>query len=111
MRRGAWDSWLSLKIKVDGLSVVWPKNQWDGFLWFGLETSGDGFLQFGLKTGGDGFLRFGERCCEACGFEWQEFRLLEKLNSQLSSELGSCCLGDCPGGVCDPDDARQRDPR
>jgi hypothetical protein len=30
-RRGAWVSWLSLKTKVDGLSVVWPQNHWDGF--------------------------------------------------------------------------------
>jgi hypothetical protein len=67
-RRGAWVSWLSLKIKVDGLSVVWPQNHrddlsvvwpqnhWDGFLQFGLKTGGDSFLQFDLKTGGDGFL-------------------------------------------------------
>jgi hypothetical protein len=64
-------SWLSLKAKVDSLSVVWPQNHWDGFwrfglktccdsfLWFGLKTSGGGFLQFGLKTGGDGFSWFG----------------------------------------------------
>jgi hypothetical protein len=30
-RRGAWVSWLSRKIKVDGLSVVWPQNHWDSF--------------------------------------------------------------------------------
>jgi hypothetical protein len=30
-RRGARVSWLSLKTKVDGLSVVWPQNHWDGF--------------------------------------------------------------------------------
>jgi hypothetical protein len=29
-KRGAWISWLSLKIKVDGLSVVWLQNHWDG---------------------------------------------------------------------------------
>jgi hypothetical protein len=28
--RGAQVSWLSLKTKVDGLSVVWPQNHWDG---------------------------------------------------------------------------------
>jgi hypothetical protein len=39
--------------------VVWPKNHWDNFLWFGLKSGGDGFHQFGLKTSGDGFLRFG----------------------------------------------------
>jgi hypothetical protein len=51
-------SWLILKTKVKGLSVVWPQNHWDDFLWFGLKTSGDGFLRFGLKTHGDGFLQF-----------------------------------------------------
>jgi hypothetical protein len=50
---------LSLKTKVDGLSEVWPQNHWDGFLWFGLKTSGDSFLWFDLKTGGDGLSRFG----------------------------------------------------
>jgi hypothetical protein len=50
---------LSLKTKVDGLSVVWPQNHWDGFLWFDLKTSGDSFLWFDLKTGGDGLSRFG----------------------------------------------------
>jgi hypothetical protein len=29
-RREAWVSWLSLKTKVEGLSVVWPQNHWDG---------------------------------------------------------------------------------
>jgi hypothetical protein len=50
---------LSLKTKVDGLSVVWPQNHWDSFLQFDLKTGGDSFLQFGLKTSGDGFSRFG----------------------------------------------------
>jgi hypothetical protein len=49
-------SWLSLKTKVDSLSVVWSQNHWNGFLRFGLKTSDDGFLWFVLKTGGDGFL-------------------------------------------------------
>jgi hypothetical protein len=49
---------LSLKTKVDGLSVVWPQNHWDDFLQFGLKTDGDGFLWFALKTGGNGFLWF-----------------------------------------------------
>jgi hypothetical protein len=48
-------SWLSLKTKVDGLSVVWPQNHWDSFLRFGLKTGGDGFLWFNLKTDGDNF--------------------------------------------------------
>jgi hypothetical protein len=46
---------LSLKTKVDGLSVVWPQNHWDSFLRFGLKTGGDGFSWFDLKTGGVGF--------------------------------------------------------
>jgi hypothetical protein len=50
---------LSLKTKVDGLSVVWPQNHWDSFLLFSLKTSGDGFSGFGLKTGSDGFSGFG----------------------------------------------------
>jgi hypothetical protein len=50
--RGAWVSWLSLKTKVDGLSVVWTQNHWDGFSsvwasklmatvceWFGLKIT------------------------------------------------------------------------
>jgi hypothetical protein len=41
------------------LSVGWPQNHWDSFLWFDFKTSGDGFLRFVLKTGGDGFSRFG----------------------------------------------------
>jgi hypothetical protein len=54
-RRGAWISWLSLKTKVDSLSVVWPQNHWDGFSRFGLKTSGDNFSWSGLKTDGFGF--------------------------------------------------------
>jgi hypothetical protein len=51
-RRGARVSWLSIKTKVDGLSVVWHQNHWDGFSsvwaskpmttvceWFGLKTT------------------------------------------------------------------------
>jgi hypothetical protein len=40
---------------VNGLSVVWAKNHWDGLLRFGLKTGSHGFFWFGLKTGGDGF--------------------------------------------------------
>jgi hypothetical protein len=36
-------SWLSLKIKLDGLSVVWPQNQSDGFRRFSLKTDDGGF--------------------------------------------------------------------
>jgi hypothetical protein len=51
-RLGARVSWSSLKTNVDGLSVVWPQNHWDGFSsvcaskpmatvceWFGLKTT------------------------------------------------------------------------
>jgi hypothetical protein len=46
------------KPKWDGLSVVWPQNHWDGFLWFDLKTGGDSFLWFGLKIGGNSFFWF-----------------------------------------------------
>jgi hypothetical protein len=55
-RREARISWSSLKTKVDGLSVVWPQNHWDGFSRFGFKTGGDGSSWFGLKTGGGWFL-------------------------------------------------------
>jgi hypothetical protein len=42
---------LSLKTQADGLSVVWPQNHLDGFIWFGVKTNGNGFPSFGLKTG------------------------------------------------------------
>jgi hypothetical protein len=48
-RREAQISWLSLKTKVDGLSVVWPQNHWDYFLRFGLKTSGGGFSGLASK--------------------------------------------------------------
>jgi hypothetical protein len=51
-RLGVRVSWLRLKTKVDGLSVVWPQNHWDDFSlvcppkpmatvceWFGLKTN------------------------------------------------------------------------
>jgi hypothetical protein len=56
--RGAHVSWLSLKTKVDGLSMVWHQNHWDGFLWFIVKTCGDGFLRFDFKIGGGDFCRF-----------------------------------------------------
>jgi hypothetical protein len=53
---------LSLKTKVDGLSVVWPQNHWDGFSsvwasklmatvceWFGLETTRTVFIGLASK--------------------------------------------------------------
>jgi hypothetical protein len=58
-RQWAWVSLLSLKTNVDGLSIVWPQNHWDGFLRFVLKTGGDGFLRSGLKTSGDGLSPFG----------------------------------------------------
>jgi hypothetical protein len=60
-RRGARVSWLSLKTKVDGLSVVWPQNHWDGFSglasnpvatvsWLSLKTKVvEGFLVWASK--------------------------------------------------------------
>jgi hypothetical protein len=54
-RRGARVSWLSLKTKVDSLSVVWHQNNWDSFFRFCIKTGGDGFSRFGLTTGGEGF--------------------------------------------------------
>jgi hypothetical protein len=62
-RRGAQVSWLSLKTKVDGLSVVWPQNHWDGFSsvwaskpmatvceWFGLKITRTVFPSLASKT-------------------------------------------------------------
>jgi hypothetical protein len=42
-------------------------------------------------------------------FNGEDFGYWKKMNSQLSSELGSCYLGDHIGGVRDPSDALQRD--
>jgi hypothetical protein len=44
-------------------------------------------------------------------FNGEDFVYWKKLNSQLSLEPGSCYLGDRTGGIRDPDDTRQRDPR
>jgi hypothetical protein len=60
---------LSLKTKVDDMSVVSSQNYWDGFLRFYLKTGANGFLRFGLKTGGDSFLRFGLKIGYD-GFSW-----------------------------------------
>jgi hypothetical protein len=49
LRRGACVSWLSIKTKIYGLSVVWPQNYWDSFLRFGLKTGGDGFSSLASK--------------------------------------------------------------
>jgi hypothetical protein len=49
-------SWLSLKTKVDGLSMVWPQNHWDGFSRFSLKTGIRGFPYLGLKTGSYGLV-------------------------------------------------------
>jgi hypothetical protein len=62
---------LSLNTKVDGLSVVWPQNHWDGFSsiwaskpmttvckWFGLKTTRMVFADLASKpvaTVSDGF--------------------------------------------------------
>jgi hypothetical protein len=55
-RRGTQVSWLSLKTKVHGLSVVWPQNHWDGLSVICPQNHWNGFLRFDLKTSGDGFL-------------------------------------------------------
>jgi hypothetical protein len=43
-------SWLSLKTKVDSLSMVWPQNHWDSFSQFGLKTGGDDFPILASKS-------------------------------------------------------------
>jgi hypothetical protein len=53
--RRARVSWLSLKIKIDGLSVIWLQNHWDGLSVNWLQNYWGSFLRFGLKTGGDSF--------------------------------------------------------
>jgi hypothetical protein len=58
-RWGARVSYLSLKTKFDGLSMVWPQNHWDDFIQFSLKINGDGFLRFSIKTGGYDVSRFG----------------------------------------------------
>jgi hypothetical protein len=67
----AWISWLNLKIKIDGLlvvwaqnhcdglSLVWPQNHWYDFLRFYLKTGGDDFSWFALKTSGFEFFGLG----------------------------------------------------
>jgi hypothetical protein len=53
MRRwGERVSWLSLKIKVHDLSVVWPQNHCDSLSVVLAQNHSDGFSRFGLKTGG-----------------------------------------------------------
>jgi hypothetical protein len=49
-RRGARVSLLSLKSKIDGLSVIWHQNRWDGFLRFGIKTGGDDFSDLTSKS-------------------------------------------------------------
>jgi hypothetical protein len=48
-RRGGRVSWLSLKTKVDGLSVIWPKNHWDSLSRFDLKIGALGFHDLDLK--------------------------------------------------------------
>jgi hypothetical protein len=70
---------LSLKTKVDGLSVVWPQNHSDDFLRFDLKTGGNTFFRFGLKTGGGGFswfgLKFGGRGFSGLGLKTGSYGL------------------------------------
>jgi hypothetical protein len=48
-RAGAHVTCLSLKTKVDGLSVVWPQHHWNGFSRFDLKTGVGGFSSLSLK--------------------------------------------------------------
>jgi hypothetical protein len=48
-RRGAQVSWFRLKTKVDGLSVIWPQNHWDGFSRFDLKIGGLSFSVWASK--------------------------------------------------------------
>jgi hypothetical protein len=50
---------LSLKTKVDDLSVVCAQNHWDGFLRFGIKTGSNGFLVEPQTQGGGGFPSLG----------------------------------------------------
>jgi hypothetical protein len=43
-------SWLSLKIKVYGLSVVWPENHWDRFPGLGLKAGSYGLMIWDSKS-------------------------------------------------------------
>jgi hypothetical protein len=54
-RRGARVSWLSLKTKVDSLSMILPQNHWDSLSVVWPQNHCDDFSQVGLKTGGDDF--------------------------------------------------------
>jgi hypothetical protein len=58
-RREARVSWLSLKTMVNGLSVVWPQNHWEGFFRFSLKTGGDCFLVEPQNQGGGWFSGLG----------------------------------------------------
>jgi hypothetical protein len=49
-RRGVRVSWFSLKTKIDGLSVVWPQNHWDGFSSLDLKTGSYGLVIWGSKS-------------------------------------------------------------
>jgi hypothetical protein len=46
---------LSLKTKVDDLSVVWPQNHWDDFLRFDLKIDDNRFLVEPQNQGSGGF--------------------------------------------------------
>jgi hypothetical protein len=78
-RRGAWVSWLSLKIKVDG------------FLQFRLKTGGDGFSSLGLNTGSSGLVicaskspwRFLGLCLKIK--QTSVYRLLHKINEESTA--------------------------
>jgi hypothetical protein len=82
---------LSLKTKVDGLSVVWPQNQWDGFLWFGVKTGGDDFLVESQNHGGGGFPGLGLKT-GSCGLViWASKSPRRFLGLGLKTKQASVC--------------------
>jgi hypothetical protein len=65
-RRGAQVSWLSLKTKVDGFSVIWPQNHWDSLSVVWPQNHWDGFPVW-PQNHWDGFPVWPQN-------QWQRFR-------------------------------------
>jgi hypothetical protein len=103
MRRGARVSWLSLKTKINGLSVVWPQNhcdglsvvwpqkQWDSFSRFSFKTGGDDFSRFSLKTGGGGFPGLGLKTGSYGLMIWALKSLRRFLGLYLKTKRATVC--------------------
>jgi hypothetical protein len=68
---------LSLKTKVDSLSVVCAQNHWDCFLRFGLKTGGDDFLVKPQNQGGGGFSSLSIKIGGYCLMIWTS-KLLQR---------------------------------